>query len=103
MANTTEQGVSYILAPLAFALLIAVPRFRRWATPVGFAIMCLSLALSSFSTSITQLILSQGIAYGIGANIGYAPTIIFMNEWFVKKRGLAFGTMWVCILSFTPV
>ncbi|KAH8690013.1 MFS monocarboxylate transporter [Talaromyces proteolyticus] len=92
--GTCAMGVSYILAPLAFALLIAVPRFRRWATPVGFLIMCLSLALSSFSTSITQLILSQGIAYGIGANIGYAPTIIFMGEWFVKRKGLAFGIMW---------
>ncbi|CRG83535.1 Monocarboxylate transporter 10 [Talaromyces islandicus] len=92
--GTCAMGVSYISAPLAFALLTAIPRLRRWATPVGFVIMCLSLSLSSFSTSITQLIFSQGIAYGIGANIGYAPTIIFMNEWFIKRKGLAFGTMW---------
>ncbi|KAL1963328.1 hypothetical protein VTN77DRAFT_8449 [Rasamsonia byssochlamydoides] len=92
--GTCAMGVSYILAPLAFALLLALPQFRRWATPVGFVIMCLSLALSSFSTNTTHLIISQGIAYGVGANIGYAPTIIFMDEWFVKKKGLAFGTMW---------
>ncbi|GMG53401.1 unnamed protein product [Aspergillus oryzae var. brunneus] len=36
----------------------------------------------------------RGIAYGIGGNLAYSPMIIFMNEWFVHKRGLAFGTMW---------
>ncbi|KAI9034902.1 putative MFS monocarboxylate transporter [Aspergillus affinis] len=58
----------------------------RW-----FLIMCLALAMSSFSTTTTHLMLSQGILYGVGSSIAYTPLVIFMNEWFERKRGLAFG------------
>lgn len=57
--------------------------------------MCCALAFSSFATTTTELIVSQGIAYGIGASIAYAPTIIFLDDWFVRRKGLAFGIMWV--------
>lgn len=81
--------------PLAFGLLQSVPRMKLWAAPIGFVIMCLALALSSFATNTGHLIASQGVAYGIGASLAYAPTIVFMEDWFVRKRGLAFGIMWV--------
>lgn len=57
--------------------------------------MCLSLAASSFATSITHLVLLQGVLYGIGGCLAFTPSIIFMNEWFVKRRGFAFGLVWV--------
>lgn len=81
--------------PLAFGLLQAVPRTKLWAAPIGFLIMCLALGLSSLATNTGHLIASQGVAYGIGASIAYAPTIVFMEDWFVRRRGLAFGIMWV--------
>jgi hypothetical protein len=56
--------------------------------------MCVALALSSFSTTTTHLIVTQGIFYAIGGNLAYLPCIIYMDEWFVKKKGLAFGIMW---------
>jgi MFS family permease len=59
--------------------------------------MSLALALSSFSTTTTGLIISQGVFYGLGASVAYAPTIIFMDEWFARRKGLAFGIMWVSI------
>ncbi|KAJ6013115.1 hypothetical protein N7499_012279 [Penicillium canescens] len=92
--GTCALGIAYLSAPLDFALLLGVPRFRRLATPVGFLVMCLALALSSFSTTTTHLILSQGVGYGLGAGLAYSPVILWMGEWFVKRRGLAFGTMW---------
>jgi MFS family permease len=98
MCTDTRQGIAYLSAPLDFALLLGVPRFRRLATPVGFLVMCLALALSSFSTTTTHLILSQGVGYGLGAGLAYSPVILWMGEWFVKRRGLAFGTMWVSVI-----
>ena len=83
-----------MLLPVAFVLLQAVPTLKLWAAPIGFVIMCLSLSLSSFATTTAHLILSQGIAYGIGASLAYAPTIVFMDDWFVRRKGLAFGIMW---------
>lgn len=84
-----------MLLPVAFVLLQAIPRLKLWAAPIGFVIMCLALSLSSFATSTTHLIISQGVAYGIGASLAYAPTIVFMDDWFVQRKGLAFGIMWV--------
>ena len=56
--------------------------------------MCIALAGSSFSQSIAHLILSQGILYAIGGSLAYCPTIIFVDEWFIKKKGFAYGVMW---------
>ena len=84
-----------MLLPVAFVLLQSVPRLKLWAAPIGFVIMCLALALSSFAKNTTHLIASQGVVYGVGASLAYAPTIVFMDDWFVRRKGLAFGIMWV--------
>lgn len=94
----TAQGVNYLLAPVNFGILLAFPRWRIWAAPAGFVTMSLALALSSFSTTTTELIISQGVFYGLGASVAYTPTIIFMDEWFARRKGLAFGIMWVSFL-----
>ncbi|KAF7716590.1 Uncharacterized protein PECH_004399 [Penicillium ucsense] len=94
VVGTCAMGISYMLLPVAFILLHAVPRLKLWAAPIGFVIMCLALSLSSFATSTSHLIVSQGVAYGIGASLAYAPTIVFMDDWFVQRKGLAFGIMW---------
>jgi MFS family permease len=71
--------------------MILIPRIARWVSTVGIVIVCVSLALSSFASNTTQLILAQGVAYGIGACFSYTPSILYMSEWFVKRKGLAFG------------
>lgn len=97
-----QQGISYMLLPVAFIILQAFPRMKLLAAPIGFLIMCLAIAMSSFATTAGQLIVSQGVAYGIGASLAYAPTIIFMDDWFVQRKGLAFGIMWVSIRKPYP-
>ena len=74
--------------------MILLPRYARWFSTVGLGLMCLSLAMASFATSVTHLVLSQGIGFGIGGCIAYSPSIMFMSEWFDKRRGLAFGMVW---------
>lgn len=56
--------------------------------------MCIALALSSFSQTVWHLILTQGVLFAIGGSICYGPCILYMDEWFVKRKGLAFGVMW---------
>jgi MFS family permease len=84
----------YLTAPLLFALFQKYPILRRPCTVVGLLIMCIALALSSFSQTVSHLILTQGVLYAIGGGMAYAPTILFVNEWFIKKKGFAFGVMW---------
>lgn len=93
----------YLDLPIIFAVLQIWPRFRPYCTGVGLFIMCLALALSSFATTTTHLIASQGIFYAIGGSLAYSPCIIYMDEWFVKRKGLAFGIMWVCVLGFFDI
>lgn len=32
--------------------------------------------------------------YGIGVSLLYNPFIFYLDEWFVKRKGLAFGVFW---------
>lgn len=84
----------YLDVPFTMALLRLFPRQGRWSPIFGLLIMCLSLAMSSFSTTVTHLIISQGVFYAIGGSIVYSPCITYMEEWFVNKKGLAYGIMW---------
>ncbi|KAJ5747133.1 uncharacterized protein N7511_008829 [Penicillium nucicola] len=92
--GTCAMGIAYLIAPLAIVFMILVPSCARWVSTAGVCIMCFSLAMSSFSTNVTHLILSQGIGFGTGGCLAYTPTILFMSEWFAKRKGLAFGIVW---------
>jgi MFS family permease len=56
--------------------------------------MCIALALSSFSQNTTHLILTQGILYAIGGSISYCPCLLYLDQWFARRKGLAYGVMW---------
>ncbi|ORY44406.1 MFS general substrate transporter [Rhizoclosmatium globosum] len=58
---------------------------------VGTIVMALGLLLSSFTTSLPLLILTQGIVFGIGASFVYLPAVSLPSQWFLKRRGLATG------------
>jgi MFS family permease len=53
----------------------------------------LSLVAASFSTKIWHLILTQGLLYGIGFLVLYYALLSMLNEWFVERRGLAYGVL----------
>ncbi|KAL2016742.1 hypothetical protein VTK56DRAFT_3131 [Thermocarpiscus australiensis] len=92
--GTCALGIMYLDTPIFMGLHRRFPKQARWSTVVGLLIMCLALALSSFSSSVTHLIATQGVFYAIGGSIAYSSCIIYLEEWFVARRGLAFGTMW---------
>ncbi|KAI4700865.1 hypothetical protein J4E81_003829 [Alternaria sp. BMP 2799] len=92
--GTSAMGILYMIAPLTFGLFTRWPQYRRKAMVAGVFTMCLSLGLSSLCTTVPQLIVTQGIFYGVGGAIVYCPCIILLDEWFVRRKGLAFGIMW---------
>lgn len=92
--GTCAMGVMYLSAPLVFGLLQRFPKIQRPAIGAGLVTMCLGLGLSSLSETTTHLIITQGVFYAIGGSLVYSPTILFMNEWFIQKKGFAFGIMW---------
>ena len=84
----------YLTAPLVSLVLQAFPRHRRLVSFVGFIILVVGLVSSSFATRVWHLILTQGVLYAIGGCLLYFPTIIYLDEWFVQRKGMAFGVMW---------
>lgn len=88
------QGLSYLSAPFVFGALRKWPSLRRGSCLVGLLIMCVALAAASFAKNVTHLIITHGILYAIGGGLCYSPTILFLDEWFIQRKGLAFGIMW---------
>jgi MFS family permease len=84
----------YLDLPLVTGLHRRFPAQARYSTILGLLLMCLALALSSLCTTVPQLILTQGVLYAVGGSVAYASCIIYLEEWFVTRRGLAYGIMW---------
>ncbi|KAK8064868.1 hypothetical protein PG994_007506 [Apiospora phragmitis] len=92
--GTCAMGLMYLTAPLTFGLCRIFARWARWTPLVGLFVMSLSLAASSFCVTVPQLIACQGCLYAVGGGIAYAPCILYLDEWFVRRKGLAYGIMW---------
>ncbi|KAJ6007603.1 hypothetical protein N7540_011579 [Penicillium herquei] len=94
LTKLSFQGIMYLDLPIVFAAYRQWPKYQRLGCGVGVILMCLALGLSSLSTNVTHLIVTQGIFYAIGGSIAYSPCILLMEDWFNKRKGLAFGVMW---------
>jgi MFS family permease len=84
----------YFFAPISLYALEAWPSIRRLSSILGLMIIVSALLASSFATRVWHLILTQGMLYGIGGSLLYSPTMFYLDEWFIQRKGLAFGIMW---------
>jgi hypothetical protein len=84
----------YLAAPILFLILQQHPQIRRKACVYGLITVSLALVLSSFCRTIPTLILTQGLLYALGGCFLYYPIYFFIEEWFVTRRGFAYGIMW---------
>lgn len=91
--GTTALGVMYFAAPLVYALLRKYPGYRRMSTYVGFVALLASLVAASFAQSVGQLVALQGVFYGISGAFHYFPTLLYLDEWFIQRKGIAFGVI----------
>ena len=84
----------YLMSPFTFFLLTRWPHLRRYVGPIGLLLCSLGFLLSSFSTSVWHLILTQGIHSALGSGLLFTPTTLYLDEWWVSRKGLAYGIMW---------
>lgn len=49
--------------------------------------------MGSFASTLEVLILTQGVAYGLGFLIFYYPILSMVNEYWVARRGMAYGVL----------
>lgn len=88
------QGLLYFLSPVAVLAMQRWPTHRMLMTLAGLTLITVSLVLASSSTQVTELVLTQGALYGIGGAFVYNPFIFYLDEWFIERKGLAFGILW---------
>ena len=91
--GTVATSIIFLGSPFATPLVKKFNAWRQSMVIAGCAICAISLLWASFANSIAELIASQGVLYGTGVLIVYAPLVSMLNEWFVERRGLAYGVV----------
>ncbi|KAJ1302909.1 hypothetical protein OPQ81_003208 [Rhizoctonia solani] len=87
--GTVALGLQYGSA--LFVILVA----QQWRHRIPLMMwVCLvicvaSLLCASFTNKIWQLIVLQGVCFGIGGGGLFAPVIVYLPEWFSVRKGLA--------------
>jgi MFS family permease len=80
--------------PLLFGLFTRrYAHLRKHYSILGAVLSVLSLVLSSLSTNIWHLILTQGVLQAFGSTLLYSSTTIYIDEWFVLRKGFAYGVI----------
>ncbi|RDL35425.1 uncharacterized protein BP5553_07356 [Venustampulla echinocandica] len=92
--GTTATGIMYMIGVPLSAAYNRWPRFANRSKWAGVPIMAISLIAASFANEIRYLILTQGVMYAVGGAAVYCPALIFLDEWFIRRKGFAYGVMW---------
>ncbi|MCJ1441733.1 MAG: hypothetical protein MMC23_002225 [Stictis urceolatum] len=91
--GTLSTGISYLGGPLMMPLIKKYPNQRRYMVWAGWFTCVVGLVAGSFANSFGALVGTQGIMYGFGYLMLYYPIISFLNEWWIQRRGMAFGLL----------
>ncbi|KAK7397984.1 hypothetical protein QQX98_012650 [Neonectria punicea] len=92
--GTLSTSIYFIGAPFAMPLVKRFQRYQRYMVVVGWAGCAFSILAASFCTSVNGLIATQGVLYGISFLMLYFPLLRMLNEWFVERRGFAYGVLY---------
>ena len=82
------------MMPLAFIILNRYPYLKPWCGPLGLLVTVVSLTASAFVSNIGALIATQGVLYALGCGLIFSPMSLYMDEWFIERKGFAYGVMW---------
>jgi MFS family permease len=91
--GTTASGISYLGAPLATPLIRRWAKYRTHMILVGWPLCILGLVAGSFANTLGTLLFTQGIMYGVGFIIFYYPILSMVDEFWIRRRGMAYGLL----------
>ncbi|KAJ5303553.1 MFS monocarboxylate [Penicillium atrosanguineum] len=93
VVGTVASGISYLGAPLTAPFIKRYQRFQRQMIWFGWSICIVALIAGSFASTLETLILTQGVAYGLGFLILYYPILSMVDEYWISRRGMAYGML----------
>lgn len=90
--GTTFNGIMYLAMPFHFALFTKRwARKRQTAALCGTILTCVGFSASSFSTSIWDLVATQGVLAPFGCALIYSPITLSLGECFsTSNRTVAY-------------
>ncbi|OAA59575.1 Major facilitator superfamily domain, general substrate transporter [Niveomyces insectorum RCEF 264] len=91
LIGTLAQGLYYLGAPFSAFLATKYPKYQRRQIWAGWPLCIAGLVAASFTTSVHGLIGTQGLLYGFGFVTLSYPIVSMLNEWWVARKGMAFG------------
>jgi MFS family permease len=92
--GTLVIGGQHFVPLLARGFFRAYPRLIRVVSTTCICLSALSILIASFMDNVVYLILFQGIFFGISSGITFTPVILWLSQWFDKRRGLATGIIY---------
>jgi len=93
----SDTIIAFLAAPAAQALgmpiggMIEQKLGPRWTSLIGGWIMSFGVILSAFTTTVSGLVTTYGILYGIGMGIAYMCPIKCGYRWMPKRKGIISG------------
>ena len=93
VVGTMASGISYLGAPLVAPLIRRWMKYRTHMILVGWPLCIGGLVAGSFAERLGTLVLTQGVMYGVGFLIFYYPILTMVDEFWVRRRGLAYGLL----------
>ncbi|KAF2148596.1 MFS general substrate transporter [Myriangium duriaei CBS 260.36] len=91
--GTVATGLSYLGAPLTIPFIKRFHKYRRQMIWLGWPLCILGVFVGSFTTTFEALVVTQGVAYGVGFLVFYYPILDMVNEYWVARRGMAYGLL----------
>ncbi|KAK5051019.1 hypothetical protein LTR84_003578 [Exophiala bonariae] len=94
LVGSISSGLLFLCSPVLLPLLRQWPNRRKRCMVFGGILTCAALMGASFAKDVTDLIATQGVLLALGGSMLYYPTFLFLDEWFVRKKALAYGICW---------
>ncbi|CAC5378887.1 unnamed protein product [Mytilus coruscus] len=95
--SLTSLAGSVIVGCLLFIAIVACPLIEKFGCRAvaitGALIATLGLVLSSMAVNIWMFLVTYGVLTGCGMGLMYLPSIVMVNQYFDKKRGIAQSIM----------
>ncbi|KAF4549902.1 MFS-type transporter-like protein 24 [Elsinoe fawcettii] len=93
VVGSVATGLSYLGAPITIPIIKHYHKYQQQMIWIGWPLCILGLVAGSFASSLEFLILSQGVLYGLGFLIFYYPILSMVNEYWIQRRGMAYGLL----------
>ncbi|CBQ69854.1 related to monocarboxylate transporter 2 [Sporisorium reilianum SRZ2] len=87
--GTLVIGCQHFVPLLLRGFTTTYAHLHRKMVMVSLVLSALSILVASFSTSIAMLIAFQGVFFGITSGVLLTPVVLYLGQWFDKRRGFA--------------